>query len=332
MNVVRKLKRISGVLLVCAVAWAPWAGGESPASPNVPDLIAIEIEAPEELTRAAVRLRGWQDQRLASFARLIGLDARSHDLPLSIRAVLAPEEKAADLGAPEWVAGYARGDAGVVVLFPARVPVYPDRSLEELLGHEVAHILVFRAAGGRPLPRWFHEGLSMLAEEAWGLEDRSRVALALLRHGRSSLDQLEGRFNQPGQVARSYALAGAFVRELVGREGREFPASLLARVSAGEDFEAAFATVTGTTLEEAESSFWRRLTFWYRWLPFLTSSTTLWMGIMFLALVAIRRRRQRDRALEERWALEEASEAERLREPERLGGDQIDDERLGPVN
>lgn len=276
--------------------------------------MALTIEAPEALAATARKLDSWRPERLGGFAEMIGFDRAGRE-PLPVRVVLATEASAVELGAPRWVAGYARGDAGVVVLFPSRVPVYPDRSLEELLGHEIAHLLIFEAAGGERLPRWFQEGLAMLAEEAWGLEDRSRVALALLRHGRADLDGLDERFGDPRQVSRSYALAGAFVRDAIRRSGRDLPATLLAAVAAGDSFEEAFRASAGVSLGEAEDSFWRRFTLWYRWLPFLTSSTTLWMAIVLLALVAIRRRRQRDRALREQWEAEEAWErarAERL--------------------
>jgi hypothetical protein len=36
-------------------------------------------------------------------------------------------------------------------------------------------VLITRAAGGRPVPRWFHEGLAMAAERTWGFEDQARL-------------------------------------------------------------------------------------------------------------------------------------------------------------
>ena len=312
-------------LVLWGLAFAVPVFGLSSSGPSS-ELVTLTIEAPAELAAPAGKLDLWQPERLAGFAEMIGLARTGPEGPLPVRVVLATEASAAELGAPGWVAGYARGDAGVVVLFPSRVPVYPDRSLEELLGHEIAQLLILEAAGGRPLPRWFQEGLAMLAEEAWGLEDRSRVALALLRHGRADLAGLDARFGDPRQVSRSYALAGAFVRDVIRRAGPELPAEVLSSVAAGKSFDEAFARSAGVSLAEAEESFWRRFTLWYRWLPFLTSSTTLWMMIMLLALVAIRRRRQRDRALREQWEAEEAwerSATERL-----LADGEIDE----PVN
>jgi 4-amino-4-deoxy-L-arabinose transferase-like glycosyltransferase len=99
------------------------------------------------------------------------------------------------------------------------------------------------------------------------------------------------------------------VRDLFEREGPDVAARILAGVSRGLTFEEAFRAATGETLAEAEVSFWDRQTFWYRWVPVLTSSVTLWMLVTALALWAIRRRRARDAAQRRIWEEEE----ERLR-------------------
>ena len=126
--------------------------------------------------------------RLAPAVGLVGL----RDPGPPIRVILAPEgSEGLARPVPGWVAGYAVSEAGVVVLLPGRLPAVPDSSLEDLLGHEVAHVLVSRAAGGRPVPRWFHEGMAMIAGGWWGLEERSRLTLALVR-GR----EVAGRFEQ----------------------------------------------------------------------------------------------------------------------------------------
>ncbi len=263
--------------------------------------LEVWIDAPADLERAAARLREWQPERLVGFQRLIGLT----DAGEPIRVVLATEDSIPASAVPPWIAGYARRDA-LVVLFPARVPTYPNSSLDELLGHEVAHVLIQRAAGGRGVPRWFNEGLAMLAEEAWDWGDRSRAVIALARGRRYRLAALDRRFaGSRSEVSGAYALSASFVRTVVRLFGREAPADILARIAAGQSFESAFAAATGTTLAEAEGDFWRRLAFWNRWLPFVTSPTTLWIGVTLLALLAIKHRRDRNRRLEEMWAEEE---------------------------
>lgn len=260
------------------------------------------VEAPAGWEATAERLRAVGPEELASAMRLVGLTEPGPP----IRVIVAPEGSGpATLVAP-WISGYALSDKGLVVVMPQRVGSYPDNSLEELLRHEVAHVLVSRAAGDRPLPRWFHEGMAMIAGGSWGFDDRSHLTLALLADRPVSLAELEERF-QGGQseVNRAYAIAAAFVRDLFDRYGPEAAPKAMAGVARGLTFEEAFREATGVALAQAESDFWGRQTFWYRWVPILTSSVTLWLLITMLALWAIRRRRERDAAQRRIWEEEE---------------------------
>ena len=268
------------------------------AAQRPPELI---VQAPPSLARAAERVRSVEPGRLLDAMRLVGLE----DPGPPIQVLLGPE--GSDLAmVPPWVAGYAFGEEGVIVLLPARSPSYPDSSLEELLRHEVAHVLVARAAGGRPLPRWFHEGLAMIAGLSWGLDDRSQLTLTLVGDGEVSLERLEQEFRGGrGDVRGAYAMAGAFANDLLRRHGDDAAARILAEVARGLSFEDAFRSATGSSLAEAERAFWRRQTFWYRWVPLLTSSVTLWLLVTLLAIWAIGKRRARNAALRRMWDEEE---------------------------
>mgnify|MGYP001817783563 FL=1 len=234
--------------------------------------------------------------------QLLGLE----DPGEPILVVLAPEDSQVAKSAPEWIAGYAISDRGITVLFPDRTPSYPDSTFEELVLHEVGHVMVFRATGGSEVPRWFNEGLALFIGRPWRLEDHSRVTWALVSGRQVSLSDLEPYFHRTRESANhAYALAGAFVQDLVNREGPTAVAEILGAVNAGSSFPDAYLAVTGETLEEAEKDFWGRHTFLYRWIPILGSSATLWLLITALALVAFKRRRAKDLAIREQWDEEE---------------------------
>lgn len=266
---------------------------------KAPQLI---VNAPPSLARAAARVKAIDPDRLLDSMRLVGLE----DPGPPIQVFLGPEGSDLAAGVPSWVSGYAFGEQGVIVLLPARTPTYPESSLEELLRHEVAHVLVTRAAGGRPMPRWFHEGLAMIAGLSWGFDDRSQLTMALVGGGAVPLEQVERQFGAgPSAVHRAYAISGAFANELLSRHGQDAAARILDGVAEGLSFDDAFRRATGVTLAEAERSFWRRQTFWYRWVPILTSSATLWIGITLLAVWAMGKRRARDAALRKVWEEED---------------------------
>ncbi len=269
----------------------------------------LVVVGPPSLDRVAARVRAIDPTRFLDAMRLVGLD----DPGPPIQVFLGPEGSDLANGVPPWVSGYAYGTEGVIVLLPARTPSYPDSSLEELLRHEVAHVLVARAARGRPLPRWFHEGVAMIAGTSWGLDDRSRLTVTMIGGEAVSLADVERQFaGDRGSTFEAYAVAGSFVNELLSREGDYAVARVLTQVGRGLSFEDAFREATGATLAQAERSFWRRQSFWYRWVPILTSSVTLYMLITLLAIWAMGKRRARDAALRRMW---EEEENRRLAEP-----------------
>src|SRR5207245_1925365 len=79
-------------------------------------------------------------------------------------------------------------------LDPVRSPGYPDNTLEDVLRHEVAHILIWRASAGRPVPRWFNEGLAMEVERMRRFQDQTQLLYQLITGGRTSLEHLDRLF------------------------------------------------------------------------------------------------------------------------------------------
>src|SRR6185295_17114494 len=165
----------------------------------------------------------------------------------------------------------------------------------------------------------------------------ARAALAVLMDGRVTLQDLDASFHgSRPDVQVAYALAGDFVADLLRRHGSTAGAGILAQIARGASFENAFATEIGEPLAVVEASYWKRRTFWNRWVPILSSTATLWTGVTLLALVAFRRRSARDAALRARWEAEEnaeaiaraARESEDGEDPEDVEGGESPDEEL----
>jgi LPXTG-motif cell wall-anchored protein len=225
----------------------------------------------------------------------------------AIHVGLSPETSDMARSVAPWISGFALGESSLVVLFPARSPGYPDQTLEDVLRHEVAHVLLWRAAAGRPVPRWFDEGVAMEVERQRRWQDQTQLFYQLMTGGETDLQRLDRLFaaGQNDQT-RAYALAGAFVHYLLKQHGPETIKDVLMRVHAGMDFDSAFATVTGSPPSHAEAEFWRSQRIWTSWVPIISSTTMLWLGVTLLALLAIYMRRRRNRQIEEEWAKEDS--------------------------
>jgi hypothetical protein len=269
------------------------------AAQPTPDL---RFEAAPALEPVRQRLDAWNFDTFSDIARLVGLTHPGGP----IRVVLAEDDGAWGGRVPDWVGGFAVSAEQLIVLFPTRAPTYPHDTLEDVLRHEVTHILIDRAAMGRAVPRWFHEGLAEAVERQSSFGDRARLASALLSGPRLSLSDVNALFNGTRQSStRGYAVSAALVRDMIVTYGPSVPADVLRDVSSGLAFDEALTRRTGRTAQQLGADFWDRQRRWTLWIPLVASSTVVWLGIIGLAALARKRRRQRAAALRERWQSED---------------------------
>jgi hypothetical protein len=280
----------------------------------------LQIEAPPELAGIRARLESADSQLLAGLLTLVGLTTPGPPVPI----VLAVERSEWAQQTPPWIVGFASDGPEMVVIFPARSPTYPHSTLDDVVRHELAHVLIGRASGHGDVPRWFNEGLAMAAEHGWRFQDQTQLLYHLVLGSAVSLHQIDSMFRgtQRDQT-RAYALAGAFVRDLLEQHGSSMAAQIFAQMKDGASFDMAFAAVTRLTPAAAESRFWEQQRIWTNWIPIITESPTLWIAITLLALLAIRSRRKRDAAMKEEWEKEEEGQ---IQGPTRDGGDGADED------
>jgi hypothetical protein len=262
----------------------------------------LHFESPKALQPIAQRLQQIDPQKYLAVMNLVGLQQPGPP----IRVILARNNFDLAKRVPDWIVGYAVGEASLVVLLTDRVPNYPYDSLEGVLLHEIGHILTHRASGGRDVPRWFDEGLAMIAGRTWNIEERARLVWAVVSGHQVSFEQLNEWFIIDGPSAKhAYVIAHALTLDLIDQTSPHFPKQLLAKVASGISFPQAFAQTALMTLEQAETKFWNQQTLWNRWIPVATSSGMVWLMITALVFYAARKQRKRAAAIKKRWEEEE---------------------------
>lgn len=262
----------------------------------------LVFEAPPRFAPLVGRLQKVNPQAVNAAMELVGLQTTGS--PISI--TLVPEDSEIAHQAPLWVSGYALVPSGRIVLFPDRQITYPHGSLEGLLLHELTHVFVMQVTGSRTGPRWFEEGIAMVASGERDLEDRVWGFWVGLTATPTAVEDIDGLFGEgPPSVQKAYLLSESLVRFLMTSLGPDIPRRVLAERADGVPFEEAVRTVTGRSLLGLEREFWAQQTAWRRWIPVMTSSTIVWAVIMLTAWAAFRKQRQRAAAVKRQWEKEE---------------------------
>jgi hypothetical protein len=195
-------------------------------------------------------------------------------------------------------------------------PVHANaqHELGEVFRHELAHVALEDAVGGRPVPRWFNEGFAVMASGETSFVRVQTLFTATVSDNLLTLGQLERTFPaDENQAGIAYAEAADVVRFLVRREDQHRFRGLVSRLRDGETMDSALLNSYGEETSTLESE-WRqdvakRFTFY----PVLFSGTTIWAATLGLFALGWRKKRRKAAATLARWEREEAAEDEARR-------------------
>lgn len=295
---------------------APWLGGAHapapppPASYNSYDGGWIRFSYPPSARERVEPLIATADATRRNLEARLGQRVLDHVRVYVARtpgemATLAPD------GAPypRYAAGVAYPELRLVLLSIAPVHPNSDHNLGQIFKHELAHIALYNAVKGHPVPRWFNEGFAVVASGESSFERLKTLWTATLSNNLLSLKKLNRTFpRREDEADIAYAEAADVVRYLMRERDHHRFVAMIARVRQGQSFEHALEDAYDTSIASLEYE-WRqdvakRYTFW----PVFFSGTVVWTGAVGLVIWAYRRKKRRDRQTLDRWAAEEARE------------------------
>ena len=205
-----------------------------------------------------------------------------------------PEIRALDGMAPPWAAGFVLRGQRLGAIRIAEAARYPYGTIESVLAHESCHVLLQDAVPAG-LPLWFEEGVATREGRRWSTEDVLAYSSAVLADDLPSLDELSADFHATSEerVRRAYAASFAFVGW--ASRDRESLVRDVVRAARSRPFDVAWRSASGASLADAEARWRREALIRYRWIAALTASSTLWIALSLLAMIAgiVRRRRAR---------------------------------------
>ncbi len=206
---------------------------------------------------------------------------------------------------PDWGAAAASlEDASIVIKSPKYIRV--GKTFSELIGHELTHIMLYRASGGLWLPRWIHEGLAMKVSGEWNIGQDIVVARAVWTGRLLNLFRLEGLTEFNGAEAMlAYTQSYLAVSDLMDGKDQYFLADMLEFYEEKNDFYRAFRAVIGDDYINWTDNWYERTSMNYHFFLFIFDSRLFWIAFsLFIIFLFLMKRRQGGR-IKKRWKIED---------------------------
>lgn len=208
---------------------------------------------------------------------------------------------------PDWGAGYAVPHRRLVVLRSPRITGTYDGS-EELVVHELAHVMLHSALRGVDIPRWLDEGFAMHMAREWGFWDRASLVVAVVSGNLVPLGAIQGVNTFPEHRAQlAYQESALAVRYILRRYGEAGLHVLFDSLSRTGSIDQASFDAFGVSIVGFERDWLEYMERNYGWRMLLGESLSFVIAPLFgvLCLLAYLRIRRRRRATLRQWAREE---------------------------
>jgi len=209
---------------------------------------------------------------------------------------------------PDWSAGFVDIYNNVIVVKSASLESLSAKGVITIFCHELTHLLLKAYLGDDyfVLPYWFNEGIAMREAKEWRLSD----ALYLVRKGMLGslipLERLSTSFpEEKGRVHLAYLESLNFIIYLQERYGEGFIPQLLRGIKEMGHFELNFFALTEEHWQEVEGRWRRALEYRYRWVPWITSTSTIWIMGGVLLIISYLKKRKKQREIIKKWEEED---------------------------
>jgi len=188
---------------------------------------------------------------------------------------------------PDWGVGVALPPGRLIALDFQRLQSHGPGP-ESVFMHEMAHALLFQAAGEARLPTWLHEGVAMQASGEWRFTDTVGV---ILEGHLPSLASLDGPFPRGAAAAqRAYRTSLLAVNWLEREHGPGAVQRVVLESRRAGDFDTGFTTAVGEVPDRYERRFADAMRLRFGWVLLIFRWPTLFviMAVIF-AVGAVRK-------------------------------------------
>jgi hypothetical protein len=275
--------------VVCCIA------AEARAQPAASIADAITVQANPRYHRVADKVREICRRETPRIASELGL-TRIAPITIDVTGDVGSYDRAHDGRLPDWGIAFALLEENRI-LVDVRRATREFNSLDEVVPHELSHLLVHQRAPHVRFPLWFAEGLAQWQSREWSLVDQWELMRGVWLRASPRLADMY--FSYPADETRAqgaYRVAYAGFLDLFEEVGFDRLGPFLAEAERVHSFERGFYEYFGYTVGEYQAYFQDDFERRYGspWMALQSEPLLAFAAVLFLAVIVrywVRRRR-----------------------------------------
>jgi len=286
-----------------------FVGGVARADQTVPPLethqyFRISVRSPKLAAEADRAIRDARNRLI----KLVG-DSLSYKPDIYVVDNLQVFDSLVGGRFPDWGAGAALAERKeILIKSPEMFNI--NKSFDELLAHEYAHLVIAAKAGFFEVPRWFNEGLAMYVSTEWSWSDGLAMSKAAVFGNLIDLRDVEN-VNRFGDSKAHVAYAESYlaVSYMVKTYGKGSIAAFLSKIGQGASDDDALYFAVGSNYNEFQKEFDQYLHKRFNLVSLYMDTMFFWVGLAIIVIVAGFIRFRKRRSYYKKWQEQERLES-----------------------
>ena len=209
----------------------------------------------------------------------------------------------------DWSLGIAFNNPDKIILKDPSLSKISKRRFNQVVEHELSHIMLNRIKYHYTIPRWFKEGFAMKIANEVTLNHKIKVAQNINNKNLFNISQ----YNQFSEMKRqefnfAYALSAVYVLSLEKLYGHDINKNIIYNLKQGQPFDKAFYNATKVSLVDLGDIFYvyiKKNFFWLRLINFPKNILSL---MPLLLVIGFFIKSYRNKKIKEQWEFEEQLE------------------------
>jgi len=196
----------------------------------------------------------------------------------------------------------------IIVKDPAYAHINSKR-FNQVVEHELNHLMINRLGVTQSIPRWFKEGYAMLVANEITLKHKIKVVRNARRGNLFKINELKNFSNLDNQeYLLAYAQSAVFVESLEQIYGAQIFSSIIESLKNNLEFDNAIYKTTSHNYEMIEELIISHIFTKYSWLKLIDFTDILFSLMPLLLVIGFILKSYKTKRIKEKWKIEEELE------------------------